>query len=107
MNEQHRKVLEETKRFWAVLPELLEKMPGRWVLFKDGLVVADFATKKEARRAGLVTFGLDGGQVIAQVRPNIPVVISAGASYVANHVEQDLFRIKERLDKIEAHQEGH
>ena len=29
------------------------------------------------------------------------------SSFVANHVEQDLSRIKERLDKIETHQEGH
>ena len=83
MNEQHRKVLEETKRFWAVLPELLKTIPGRWVVFKDGVVVADYATGSEAHRAGIERFGLDGGQVIAPVKPNIPIPISAGSLYEA------------------------
>ena len=50
MDATHQKVLEETKRFWAVLPKLLEEIPGRWVLFKDGVVVEHYATSKEAQR---------------------------------------------------------
>ena len=83
MDATHQKVLEETKRFWAALPALLEKIPGRWVVFKDGVVIAHYATSKEAHKAGLDLFGLDGGQVIAPVRPNIPQPITAGSLYGA------------------------
>jgi hypothetical protein len=83
MDDLHQRVLEETKRFWAVLPKLLETIPGRWVVFKDGVVHGDYATHEEALDAGINQFGLDGGEVIAPVRPNIPVVLSAGSLYQA------------------------
>ena len=83
MDAIHQQVLEETKRFWAVLPELLEKIPGRWVVFKDGVVVGDYATGSEAYRAGLKQFGRDGGHIIAPVEPNVPHPITAGSLYEA------------------------
>lgn len=70
-------VKEEMERFKKALPVLLAKLPGRWVVFRNGVVVGDYATQDEAFVAGLNEFGADGGQVIAQVAAIEPVPLSA------------------------------
>lgn len=75
------KVLEETKRFQANLPELMKELEGRWVLYKDGRVTAVFQTEDEAFKAGLETFGLDGGHIVICVEPMDPIPLSAGIMF--------------------------
>ena len=57
----------EYGRFSQALPDLLQRIPGRWIVFKDGAVVSHHATEEEAFAAGLDEFGEGGGQVIALV----------------------------------------
>lgn len=76
------KVLEESKRFLAALPTLLaSELRGRWVLFKDGEVIADFATDSEALSAGVARFGYYGGFVVDNVRPHQPILLFSSLRY--------------------------
>jgi hypothetical protein len=72
------RVLEETKRFRDALPDLLRSCPGKWVVFRDGEVHSIHDTEDSAFRAGVEAFGLRGGQVIAQVKPQKPIPLTAG-----------------------------
>lgn len=74
-------VLEETRRFEAALPDLMTRYEGRWVVFKDGAVVSDHDTEEEAFLSSLERFGLEGGQVIAQVKPIRPRVLTAAVLF--------------------------
>lgn len=69
--EARRKVAEEAARFRAALPGLLADptLAGRWVLYRDGAVVAAFDSGTEADDEGLRRFGELGGFVIARVEP--------------------------------------
>jgi hypothetical protein len=62
------RVLDEAQRFRAALPELLTRLPGRFVVFRDGVVVSDHDSDEEAYIAGIDRFGPYGGQVIGAVR---------------------------------------
>jgi hypothetical protein len=75
------KVLEETKRFQADLPELMKKFRDLWVLYKDGRVEASFQSEDEAFKAGLEAFGLDGGHIVIRVEPMEPVPLTAGIMF--------------------------
>jgi hypothetical protein len=83
MSEIERRVLEETERFRAALPELIKHHPGRWVVFRDGAVVSDHATEDEAYRAAVVRFGVQGGFVVAPVAHVEPTPITAGVMFGA------------------------
>ena len=61
------KVHEEAVRFDAALPELRQRLLGRYVVFLNGEVVDHFATMDEAYRTALERFGPDGGFVVSQV----------------------------------------
>ncbi|HZM00527.1 MAG TPA: hypothetical protein VFD43_09780 [Planctomycetota bacterium] len=64
------RVAEESDRFYKALPRLLKsRLRGRWVLFLDGDVQADFGDEWEAYREGIARFGIDGGFVVARVEP--------------------------------------
>lgn len=69
--EARRKVAEEAARFRAALPALLADaaLAGRWVLFRDGAVVAAFDEGGSAYDEGRRRFGELGGFVIARVEP--------------------------------------
>lgn len=69
--EARRKVAEESGRFRAALPSLLadDKLAGRWVLFRDGAVIASFASGDAAHEDGVRRFGRLGGFVVARVEP--------------------------------------
>lgn len=75
------RVRAEMHRFRERLPELLARLPGRWVVFRDGEVVSDHETEEHAYRAGLDRFGRHGGHVIAQVAPQRSVPLSAAVVY--------------------------
>ncbi|MBI5478799.1 MAG: hypothetical protein HY906_08090 [Deltaproteobacteria bacterium] len=83
MSDIERKVLEETERFRAALPELIKQHPGRWVVFRDGQVVSDHATEDEAYRAAVARFGVTGGFVVAPVVEVEPTPVTAGVMFGA------------------------
>jgi hypothetical protein len=64
------RVFAECDRFYAALPRLLESpLKGRWVVFLNGEVQADFENQFDAYHAAGARFGYDGGFVIARVEP--------------------------------------
>lgn len=64
------RVRAESERFRAALPALLESpLRGRWVIFLNGEVKADFASGNEAHDEAVRRFGYRGGFVVAQVKP--------------------------------------
>ena len=75
------RVREETARFRAALPDLLQKYPGKWVVFRDGQVHSVHESADAAFRAGLEAFGREGSQVIAQVVELPPAPVTAGSLF--------------------------
>jgi hypothetical protein len=71
------KVQEEMARFRAALPKLMESLSGRWVVFHNGNVVADFGGEPEAYEAAIEMLGPEAGFVVARVAPVEPRPISA------------------------------
>ncbi len=71
------KVREETKRFRDALPSLMKSLAGRWVVFRDGKVVADFASESEAYESAIDEYGAEGGFVVACVVVVDPEPINA------------------------------
>ena len=64
------KVRAESERFRAAVPALLKtRLKGRYVIFLNGEVVADFATGDEAHAEAVRRFGYRGGFVVTQVKP--------------------------------------
>ncbi len=62
-----RSVLAEVARFEADLPHLLTYLEDRWVVYRDGAVQGDFATLGDAYDFAVERFGVNGGQVVAEV----------------------------------------
>ena len=62
-----RKVHENSKAFYAMLPGLRKTLAGRHVVIQDQQVVKDFATVGEAYEYALQRFGHDGGFAIGEV----------------------------------------
>lgn len=75
------KVRGEMARFREALPELLNRIPGKWIVFKDGQVHGAFDVSVDAHQAGVRLFGRLGGQVIAQVVEETPKPINAVAMF--------------------------
>jgi hypothetical protein len=67
MSPTAERVLEESRRFRARLPELLKLYQGRWVVFREDAVVADFADEDAAYVDAVTRFGVRGGFVVAPV----------------------------------------
>ncbi len=60
----------ELERFREAMPSLLNsRYRGRWVVFVDGNVVADFDNVDDAETYGYETYGLDGDFVADLVEP--------------------------------------
>jgi hypothetical protein len=81
MDENERRVLAETERFLSVLPELIERYRGRWVVFRDGRVVSDHDTEDQAYQAAVEQFGIAGGHVVAPVVETTPTPVTAGVMF--------------------------
>jgi hypothetical protein len=77
----HEKVRDEYKRFLDALPELLTKTPGRWVVFRDGVAHGFFDDEQAAYKHAVATFGVQGGFVVAPVRPVETTPVTAGVMY--------------------------
>lgn len=75
------RVLAETYRFNAALPGLLERYPGKWVVFRDGEVVSVFDDEQAAYGDALARFGAEGGFVVAPVVPTAPTPITASVLF--------------------------
>ena len=61
------RILEESRRFRAALPELLKQHAGKWVVFKDGEVRIVTDDEDSAYVWGLEHYGARGGFVVAPV----------------------------------------
>lgn len=75
------KVKEETRRFEAALPALLETMRGKWVVFRDGTVQSQHASEPDAYVAAVAKYGPHGGFVVAPVEPISATPITAGVMF--------------------------
>lgn len=72
-------VMEETRRFRADLPRWLRLYRNKWVVFKNGDVVAAFDEQDDAIGDAVARYGRRGGGfIIAQVTEDVaePVPIS-------------------------------
>jgi hypothetical protein len=70
-------IAEEQAAFDTMRTRLIDEgHGGRFVLFKDGQVLAMFATGDEAYREGLKRFGSSGVFVVDQVTPKKPEMLS-------------------------------
>jgi hypothetical protein len=73
------KVLEESRKFRARIPELVPDYNGRWVVFLNNEVKYAFDDEEEAYVTAVNEFGVRGGFVVALVTEDAgaPVPISA------------------------------
>jgi hypothetical protein len=76
MNGHDKQVLEEYRRFEAMLPRLMSTLRERWVVFYQGEVQSVHGGEREALAAGVATFGYDAAFVVAPVRE--PTVSTIG-----------------------------
>jgi len=81
MTEMYRAVLEESRRFRAALPELLERHAGQWVVFKEGEVSSVHPDADTAYREGILRFGPDTSYVVDRVERQSAVPLTAGVVY--------------------------
>jgi hypothetical protein len=81
MGSVSEKVLEETKLFRAVLPGLLEKHRGQWVVFKGGSVRSFHDDETSAYQAAVQEFGAGTGYVIAPVAETQPTPVTAAVLF--------------------------
>lgn len=72
-----RRVADEMAKFEQQLPLLLRQLPGRWVVFRDGVVYSDHESGPAAYRAAVAQFGAKGGFVVAPVEEIKPLPLSA------------------------------
>ena len=74
-------VREETMKFHAALPGLLEKHRGKWVVFKAGTVSSEHTSDVDAYADAVKKFGADGGFVVAQVTEVRSTPVTAGVLF--------------------------
>jgi hypothetical protein len=82
MSTATEKVRQEMERFNAALPELMKALQGKWVIFKDGQVQSHHDDETSAYLKAVETYGLEGGFVIAEVREQKPVLLSAAVAFM-------------------------
>ena len=58
------------------MPELLQAIPGRWVIFRDGKVQSDFTTEQEAYDEAMARFGPVGGFIVVRIEKEEPTSLS-------------------------------
>lgn len=75
--EVERRVLAESRRFRAQLPDLMLAYADRWVVFFGGVVLSVHDSEEDAYLAGLQNPGPGSGHVIVQVRPPEDVFVGA------------------------------
>jgi hypothetical protein len=81
MTDVDQRVLAETLRFREVLPQLMTRYRGRWVVFRDGTVASDHETEGDALAAAVERFGVDGGFVVAPVSELRATPVTAGVHF--------------------------
>lgn len=72
------RILDETLKFQAKLPELLPTLRGQWVVFRDGEVKSAHPGADAAYAAAVEQFGVEGGYVVAPVVEVNPTPVTAG-----------------------------
>ncbi|MFT5431362.1 MAG: hypothetical protein ACI9OJ_002057 [Myxococcota bacterium] len=82
MIEMYRQILEESRRFRAALPDLLQRHAGQWVVFHHGQVTSVHADADDAYREGMTRFGPDCSYVVDRVERQSAVPLTAGVVYV-------------------------
>jgi hypothetical protein len=81
MSRLEKTVLEQTKKFRAMLPTLLRQHAGLWVVFRADAVVSTHKTEDEAFTAAITAFGPTGGFVVAQVVETAPTPLNAASAF--------------------------
>jgi hypothetical protein len=81
MSRLEKTVLEQTKKFRAMLPTLLRQHAGLWVMFRDDAVVSTYKTEDEAFIAAIAAFGPTGGFVVAQVVKPASTPLNAATAF--------------------------
>ena len=81
MSDIEQRVLDETLRFRKALPELMKSYARRWVIFRDGAVIADFGSVDDAYATAIARFGIEGGFVVAPVVEAKPTPVTAGVLF--------------------------
>jgi hypothetical protein len=66
----------EKAEFRKQLPDLLEKLHGKWVIFKDGCVVKAFESLDAAYEHALELYGLNEPFLVEIVQEETPKVLS-------------------------------
>lgn len=61
--------LAEFEQFEKSLPELMRRIPGRWVVFAEGRVHSEHDSEDAALTVAYEAFGLGGVFVVARVEP--------------------------------------
>ena len=74
-------VLEETKRFRAVLPSLLKTHRGKWVVFLNGEVKSAHDDETSAYADAIRLFGPDVPYVIAPIVETAPTPVTAAVAF--------------------------
>jgi hypothetical protein len=79
METIEQRVFQENEYFRTQLVDLLQKIPGKWVIFLHQQLQGTFDTEDEAYDDAIERFGEDGGFVVAQVAPIKTKYLSAVA----------------------------
>jgi len=71
------RVRAESRELDRQMPGLLRRMPGKWIVFRDGKVQSQHRSSDDALRAAVGLYGVHGAFVIARVEPIVPRPITA------------------------------
>lgn len=75
------RVKNESARFRTKIPQLVPLYKGKWVVFRDDVVVSEHSDEESAYVAGLKQFGPGGGHVVAVVCEPEPCLLSAAVAF--------------------------
>lgn len=66
------RVLAETLKMEKMMPALLKRIPGMWIVFRDSRVQSRHRSIEAAFNAAIKRYGLHGAFVISRVEPLTP-----------------------------------
>ena len=72
---KYKQAWDQWTRFNAKLPELLKRLPDRWVVFREGSVQGDYSSEDEAYSTAVGRYGPDGGFIVSRVTDKPAVIL--------------------------------